>query len=200
MNHIGPELTGEKLLLALDLDGVLYRWTEAAIDTLHDLRGLGPDHYGEDTHWDQIKEHVSDDDWHYLWNARTARKRMFRTGRSYADGVRAARELEKITTTVMMTRRPPDAAADTMAWIATHRLNPHGLLVIGGGTKHEHPFAKDFDLLVDDNPDVARGWRDEVGTPVFMPARPYNAECVDEEGITRFEDWAVVINWVKERG
>lgn len=187
-----------KPLIGLDLDGVLYRWTESAADTLHALRGVKVPDYGEDQYWDHIKEYLSKDDWNFLWNSREARRRCFGSGRPYADGVRAAWELEKLTRVVIMTHRPANVMDVTMAWLSAQGLRPHAVVHIADGdTKWEHEFAPHLKCFIDDNPDNALSISDELGIPTFVPARKYNRSVIPEADIVRFTDWETPLRWVR---
>jgi uncharacterized HAD superfamily protein len=186
----------EKPLIALDVDGVLYRWTESAIDTFHALRGLEiPQPEGESY---DLKDWVTKDDWHWLWNSRAPRRRCFGTGRPYADGVRAAWELEKLTRVILMTSRPANVIDVTMRWASAQHLRPHALVHVPGVKKWQHEFIRDCKLFIDDKPENALGVRDELGIPVFVPRRTYNGVLDGEPGIVVFNDWTVVLDWVRE--
>jgi len=181
-------------LIGLDLDGVLYRWTEAALATVHALRGREVPEYGEDQHWNHIKEVLSPEEWKWLWSDPEARQYCFATGRAYADGVRAAVALERRGDVVIVTSRPADTNHVTAAWLARHGVPYHALVVVPGpGEKHLHPFVGLCDIFVDDNPDNARNIA-ELGVPVYVPARDYNEEVQGEPGIIRFTDWEEVTN------
>lgn len=187
---------GQGPLIGLDCDGVLYRWDEAVWDTLRALRGVERPEYAED-HWFAIRDAMLKDDWHWLWNAKEPRRRMFGSGRPYAEGVRAAWELERLGRVVIVTHRPADVMDVTMAWLAAQRIRPHGLLHFGHGDKKwEHELS--CATYIDDSAENAVAIAAK-GIPVHVPRRPWNREVHDgSDLILPFDDWSQPLDWIKE--
>src|SRR5260370_36566196 len=110
-----------KVRLMLDLDGIVYRWSDTSryiITSEYPEIALG-----ESTHWDYIKDELIKQDrsevWGWLWSDGVVKHGMFRYGSLYKGSRAALRRMNESgkVVNVVVTSRPETAVLDTEEWI-----------------------------------------------------------------------------------
>jgi uncharacterized HAD superfamily protein len=104
--------------IGVDLDGVIYKWTETARWLLNWKFGV---EIGDSTHWDYIKEQITEQQWAWLWQNDPdggIGRGLFRHGHCYKGSFEAMKELDQLGDIVVITHRPKAAIKDTMEWIS----------------------------------------------------------------------------------
>lgn len=108
--------------IAVDLDGVVYKWSDTARWLL--LWKFGVE-VGESQHWSYIEENVTEQQWAWLWQDDEdggIGRGLFRHGHCYKGSFEALKELDQIGDIVTITHRPKAALNDTLQWLAFHRV------------------------------------------------------------------------------
>ena len=176
------------LRVGIDLDGVVYRWTDTARYLLNAHRGYS---LGESTSWYYIPQHVSAEDWGWLWAEGVRRYGLFRHGNVYPGSFDALIEIARVARLVIITGRPRAAARDTVAWLGFHNVPLDELHIVGDRLKStvEPPCH----LYVDDNPEnCADLAENRPGSRVLLIDRPWNHDRPVGGGI-RVDGWPQVL-------
>lgn len=186
----------------LDIDGVLYQWTKTARYMLRDIMPDSP--YTKDgplgiecTEWDYIKHNVSPKHYKWLWKE-GVKLGLFRHGHLFPGSIKAVRELAKMGSLVAVTQRPRDATADTLDWIAFHRLPFQEVHVLHGGSKTQ---VAECDVYLDDRPEnvieLKAAFPDAL---VCLPDRDWNRGFIAaEHGVIRTYTWSDFVELVKRK-
>ena len=188
--------------IQVDLDGVCYEWSKTARYMLREYRGYSKDGPlgQESTHWDYIKEHVSKEDWKWLWSD-GVRLGVFR----YGHCVRGARRgLEALSARghklYIATMRPESAVSDTLDWISYYfkDIPLSGVNILREG---DSKARLDGDILVDDKVKNVLEWA-ETGRLALLFSRQWNQEAFGRQShweIFRVGDWEHVVDTIKWR-
>jgi hypothetical protein len=187
--------------VGIDIDGVLYPWTDCANEALVAKFGIvnpGP-HHG----WDWLKQNITKEQWSWLWTDEGTNE-CFRHGtRAYPDVVEAFNAILADGHEVhFVTHRDPRRTGIQTALFLSYHFGGHpwaGLHVITDKTA-KHTLGT-WDVFVDDKPETVEEMLLWTGAKVFAPARPWNAE-LDHVHTPRFvrygSPWEVA-EWVCSR-
>lgn len=177
-------MSTRKVRLGLDLDGVLYRWSDTARYLLGTYCGNDP---GESENWNWIKDHISTEAWKWLWSAGVTEHGLFRYGSLYKGSREFLGRIEPYCDSVVITSRPPAAVRDTMDWLSYQKIPTAEVHIISNAPKSS--VQPQCDVYIDDAihncEDLlanTKGW-------VLMPNRPWNQVNETLEPVGRFFDW-----------
>jgi 5'(3')-deoxyribonucleotidase len=162
-----------RLRFGVDVDGVLYQWDKTARYMLRTMKGYSADGpLGQpSTHWNSIQEHVSKEDWAWLWNS-GVRLGLFRYGHLYTGAIEGVRALSGMGDVVVITHRPRSAVQDTLDWLSYLKLpftETH--LLTSGQPKSQVPHC---DFYVDDKPDNISDFMVNTKGIACLMRRPWN--------------------------
>lgn len=158
--------------VGIDIDGVLYPWTDAANQVCMQEFGI-PDP-GSHTTWYHLKDKVTGEQWKWVWSPEGMRK-IFGTLRTYpnADMFRGLLDDPRLECH-FVTHRDPAILAGITADFLTYLFPDsswEGLIVTKGTPKIA---LYDWDYFVDDRSETVAEFLDGTDTFVFMPNRPWN--------------------------
>jgi uncharacterized HAD superfamily protein len=176
--------------LGIDMDGVVYDWEGTA-------RFLLKWHHNYDLpvscRWDFIKDNIENNDWQWLWSAGVKKYGLFRHGDCYRGTFEALRELDKAGhDIVIITKRPKEAAKDTLAWLAFHEVPAREVHIIG---PDGHKGSITCDVYVDDSPKVAMEL-EEAGLRCLLWTRPWNT--AHQASVDRISNWKTLLFLVEK--
>ena len=155
----------------IDIDGVLYRWSDTARFLFKHYWGLGG--LDESTSWSYLQDNVPPEAWKWLWTDGVEKHGLFRHGNCFPGSFEALHLLRDLgLDLVLITSRPMNARADTYAWIDYHRIQPKEVHVIGH-TDWKSKIEPLCDWYVDDKPENIADL-ETTGRPAFLFDRPWN--------------------------
>jgi len=182
--------------IAVDLDGVLYEWSKTARWMLRNIRGCtDPALRWESEYWSYIPDHVSKEDWSWLWSE-GVRLGLFRHGHVTTGGMEGVKALKAAGhTLVVATHRPPDALRDTLSWLDHNfgSAEPYPWSGIYYLSNEEPKTIVDAHILIDDKPENVAQWT-EAGRVACLFARPWNRGL--HKSYTRVAGWDGVVKWI----
>lgn len=182
---------GRPIRAGIDLDGVCYRWSETAKFLLNTTFGYK---LGESTYWGYIQANVKPEHWKWLWADAITKHGLFRHGNCYPGTFMALQALHEMGhDLVIITSRPKLARADTLDWLAYHRIPASEVHILGEDAPKNNVAC---DYYVDDGPQNAEPLV-RAGRAVFLWDRPWNQGC--QYGI-RISTWPELIRYVHGLG
>ena len=177
--------------IAIDLDGVLYRFELTMRYLLREEREVQADMNTPSLYWDDVLDRVRPADRRWLWTEAITKYGLFRHGHVEKHAMRGIRALHKSGHKLfVVTHRPAIATRDTLAWLDFHF-----------GTEEPYPFAGapimlhhgepksqvDAEILIDDKPDNIREWMDEGGRGLLFN-QPWNQDATVGERVFGWYD------------
>ena len=153
--------------IALDLDGVVYKWGDTARYLIRTYHGID---LGESTHWDYIKDAVPSHVWRWLWNEGVDNG-LFRYGHLYRGAVEGVHALSELGSVEIVTHRPRNAVNDTLRFLAYLELPLAGVHIL---TASEPKSSVPADVYIDDSPLVAEELS-RSGKTLVLVDRPWNS-------------------------
>ena len=159
-----------KPIWGIDLDGIVYKWGETARFLLNHRFGLK---LGESTHWDYLKENITEEQWDWLWDDGIINHGLFRSGHIYTGSLEALDKLSKIGNIIIITSRPEIARADTLHWLAFHRIPASHIVMLHNG-EPKSSVRPHCDMYVDDNVENCIDLYAHTKGEVLMWDRPWN--------------------------
>jgi uncharacterized HAD superfamily protein len=190
----------ENFIIGLDLDGVCYDFDSIARYMLREWilsqgREVPERLLYPSTHWDSIRECVTEDDWYWLWTSGVAAG-LFRYGNVVSGAVAGAQELAQLGQVVAITVRPVEAVHDTIVWLATmlDKAPLSGVLI------HSHGQAKSQvvptpSVYVDDAVHNALDVIENTDAPVILFDQPWN-HGFEHNRVYRAHGWRDVVEAV----
>jgi uncharacterized HAD superfamily protein len=173
----------------MDVDGVLYRWSDTANFLLK--RQFGYD-LVESTSWNYIKESVAPEHWKWLWADGVLKHGLFRHGNCYPGSFEAMGALKAMGhEIVILTSRPDDAIQDTLDWVAYHRIPTSEVHILGPGKK-KSTVTPACDICLDDNADNVRDL-ETTGAVSLLWDRPWNRDAIDLARIFSWDEFLRVV-------
>jgi len=188
----------KRIRIGVDVDGVLYRWSDTARWILHHAFGYN---LGDSTSWHYLKSQVKPAHWDWLWRTGVEVYGLFRHGNLYPGSVEGMKELSRLGDIVVITMRPRNAMTDTLAWLSYHQLPVDELHVLDHGRKSS--VQPHCDVYIDDSPDVYEDLTANTSGVVLLWDRPWNQDVPVrhkrpwEPGGTRVSSWDEVIEQVR---
>lgn len=176
------------LRAGIDLDGCVYRWSDTARFLLNWNFGLA---LGESTSWDYLQQNTTPDQWRWLWREGVEQHGLFRHGNCYPGAFEALTDLARDHELVFITARPPNARADTLDWLAYHRLPAREVHIIGASERKSEATRR-CDWYVDDRPENVVDL-DRTGARTFLFDRPWNQGAPHR----RVTTWAQLVKEVR---
>jgi uncharacterized HAD superfamily protein len=181
--------------IGLDLDGVVYNWDKTArymIRTRIENRGETPppELLQESADWDWIQNHVSEEDWRWLWREGT-REGVYRYGHVIKGAIEGVQKLAELGDVTVITSRPKDAVNDTLAWLALffNRANLAGINILSDG-QPKSSVEPEPDLYVDDGIHNFVDILSNTTARVIKFEQPWNAWWWHPASVERFPDSA----------
>jgi uncharacterized HAD superfamily protein len=169
-----------KLRLGLDLDGVIYRFTDTANYLILAHHGVK---LGEWTTWDYPEQNVTKEVWDWLWTKAITDHGLFRYGSLYKGTREFLTEIGAFANIVVITSRPSAAVSDTLEWLAYQKLPTSEVHILGEQKKSS--VQPECDVYIDDAIHNCQDLIENTNGLVIMPDRPWNQGYVSEE-VTRF--------------
>jgi uncharacterized HAD superfamily protein len=173
-------LSSPKLRLGLDLDGVVYRFSDTANYLILAHHGIK---LGDWTTWDYPEQHVPKEVWGWLWTKAITDHGLFRYGSIYKGTREFLTAVAELANIVVITSRPPNAVQDTMAWLAYQQLPTSEIHVLGKQAKST--VQPQCDVYIDDAIHNCQDLIENTNALVIMPDRPWNQGYASDE-VTRF--------------
>lgn len=191
----------------LDLDGTVYHWERTARYLLrrwYKERGYahpeGLDRVS--TYYDYISDVLKGDAygsqaWRWLWDTTGGIKEgLFRGGHIYTGAAEAVHELAAVGDVIVITKRPPNAIPDTIAWLAFQRWAVSGIITLTGRDEQKSSVRPHCDVYIDDAEDVLLDLSENTGGHVIAMDRPWNQK-VEVPSIERAYDWDEALRFAK---
>jgi hypothetical protein len=190
----------------LDLDGTVYHWERTARYLLRRwYRDHGyphPDGLDQvSTYYDHIRDVLTPDPygttaWRWLWDVDGGIKEgLFRGGHIYTGAAEAVHTLAKWGDVIVITKRPPAAVPDTIAWLAFQRWAISGVITLTGRDDLKSSVRPHCDVYIDDALDVLRDLSENTGGHVIAMDRPWNRAIAP--GVQRAYDWDDALKFTK---
>lgn len=108
----------------------------------------------------------------------------------------------------IVTGRPASAQEATLAWLAMHDVPFRGFIMVDKYNRpgndiplvisKEELSMMDYDLAVEDSPDMAMFLARDMGVPTALIHRPWNRECIIHDNLVRCTSWKEIHPMVKE--
>jgi len=163
--------------IAVDLDGVLYRFELTMRYLLREERNVQADMHTPSRYWDDVLDRCTPADRRWLWKEGVEQFGLFRHGHVEKHAMRGIRALNRAGHKLyVVTHRPASATRDTLAWLDFHfgAEQPYPfagapIMLHTGEPKSQVP----ADLLIDDKPENIREWMTEGGSG-FLFDQPWN--------------------------
>ncbi len=176
--------------LGLDMDGVLYKWTDTARLLVRYHKGIDP---GESLSWNHIKDRVPTEVWDWLWSDGITKHGLFRHGNAFKESFEAVQELnDDGWDVVVITTRPPLAYNDTLGWLSYHKIPAREVHMVDFGTKKS---TIPCDLYIDDGPDNVLDVA-EHGRHALYWRRPWNSTVdVSNPLVVEVSSWSEVLRY-----
>jgi 5'(3')-deoxyribonucleotidase len=189
-----------RLRIALDLDGVVYRWDDTAFFLIEEYFGVK---IGPSTYWNYIKDELirrglaADPDhplpdgqvdvWKWLWNEGVTKYGLFRYGSLYKGAREALRRIEDMGhDIVVITTRPKAAIRDTMDWLAFQGIAAAEVHILPFGVPKS---GIPCHVYLDDGPhNVEDILKNQHNAAMVLWDRSWNQEITDPR-VERVHSW-----------
>lgn len=180
-----------KLLVSVDVDGVLRDWDGSVYDVLKDIVPLRvPEERPEVFSWNtaQYYPDIPDEEFYDLVFSKHAREVYLEKARAFPGSIAFIKELNELSWTVVVvnTHQPNlPCILYTLEWLSKRGVKWDHFLVSPGNSKHILE-SRDH-ILVDDKPDNLEPRKD------ILFGRPYN-EHMDNRGCPRATTYEEVLD------
>nr|WP_319396347.1 bifunctional metallophosphatase/5'-nucleotidase [uncultured Desulfobacter sp.] len=108
----------------------------------------------------------------------------------------------------IVTGRPTSAQDATLAWLERNEVPFRGFIMVdkynrpGNDTalaiSKEELSMMDYDLAVEDSPEMALFLAQEMGVPTALVHRPWNSNCTTHDNLVRCTSWNEIHPMIKE--
>ncbi|WP_035237972.1 5' nucleotidase, NT5C type [Desulfobacter vibrioformis] len=108
----------------------------------------------------------------------------------------------------IVTGRPTSAQEPTLAWLAMHHVPFRGFIMVDKYNRPGNDMSlaiskqelsmMDYDLAVEDSPDMAMFLARDMDVPTALIHRPWNRECIIHDNLVRCTSWKEIYPMVKE--
>jgi len=187
------------MLIGIDIDGVLFRFNEAANASLMDKFGI-PDP-GPWTSWNYLKDVITPEQWSWLWTPQGTDATFGQMEQVYPNAVRQfGRILKSGHDCHFVTHRDPARAGwATALFLERHfgKAGFEGVHVLRASVK-KHSLAP-WDVFIDDKAETVMDLLIMTRAHVFAPVRPWNDELLaftQSRRFTFYDDPRQVADWV----
>lgn len=158
-----------KVRFGLDIDGVLYRWSDTARYLLKTYCDVDP---GESETWNWIKDHISREAWTWLWSQAITEHGLFRYGSIYTGSREFLQRIEPYCDNVIITSRPALAVRDTMDWLSYQKVPTTEVHIINNAPKSS--IQPQCDVYIDDALHNIQDLIENTTAHTIMPDKPWN--------------------------
>lgn len=198
----------DRILIGLDVDGVLYRWGRSVRRAIRERYGIvvpEDEWFGE--------EHVAPDMWAWVWSDSGVRN-IFGKGDSFPGAVRAAQRLCQIGDVRIMTACPKAAHNVRKKWLDSRRIPYSELCFIdpppansGVGTDGKSAATKSSilphcDVYIDDNSRNCDELVQNTAARVILVSHSWNQKGEIPKSrskrLVRLDSWDTIIKEVEE--
>ena len=135
--------------IAVDLDGVQYKFHSAYRYMMVNMRGVDMPPDSEWSYWDWPDQFTTPADREWMWSE-GVKLGLFRYGHIVKGTVLGVRALAEHHDLVVVTHRPRQAVADTIAWLSFVNLPYTGIHIL---SNQEPKTEVPWDVLIDDKPE-----------------------------------------------
>lgn len=185
--------------VAIDIDGCLFPWDEAAAEALEEKFGYTGLVRVSET-WDHLREMVDPEHWKWLFTPEGGEATLDKPTLFYPGVPEGLHRIAEVAHVSFITHRPSGAAACTARWIASHGCAFRSLHVIGDAGGDHSPKSSvqpQADIYIEDRAhNVLEILEGTVAALVLMPKLAHNvelhgeAECLTEGVIDKTDKWA----------
>lgn len=177
--------------VALDLDGVVYKFAETYRYMLNLYRGHDFPPVEESWRsWDALDVFLTPEDREWIWDA-GVEEGLFRHGHIYKGAVEGVQELCRRADVVVISQRPKNAVLDTLEWLAYNRFPISEVHIIGPERKKTD--VPRCDVYIDDSPAVIQDLASKTVARLLLWDRPWNQEWKQPPYVQRVSSWAEVM-------
>ncbi len=161
------------LRIALDLDGVVYKFVDTYVYMMNAYRGLSipkPELFWYE--WDAPDAYTSQNDRDWMWDE-GVRLGLFRYGHLYKGAIEGVNALAEVAEVHVVTSRPKNAVEDTLAFLAYNRLPLAGVNILSE-KQPKSSVRPEFDIYIDDGPHNIEDLLANTDGDVIIMDRPWN--------------------------
>lgn len=193
-------MSTDQFRIGVDLDGVVYNWTDTARFLLEWEFGIS---LGESMYWDHIKEQISDEQWAWLWNSEKGggvERGLFRHGHCYRGSFETLKVLAELGDLVIITHRPKSAVLDTTQWLGFHGV-PANEIHMMYRAERKSSIEPQCQIYVDDKVENCIDLRENTDAIVCLWDRPWNQQEQKAglpQGIHVVNSWAAFRQWANQ--
>lgn len=191
----------QRLRIGLDLDGVVYKFTDTYRYMMNKHRGVGMPPvedfwYG----WDAADQFTTEEDREWVWTE-GIRLGLFRYGHLYKGAIEGVTALAEVAEVHVITSRPQAAVEDTLAFLAYTRLPLAGVNILSGG-EAKSSIRPEFDIYIDDGLHNIVDLMDNTEADVLVFDQPWNRNSedlgsnVEAWRVYGWEDTVAVVNFL----
>lgn len=173
------------MIFGIDLDGVVYKWSDTARFMLEEQFGIK---VPEQEHWGTWDESLKKEHWDWLWTD-GIKQGLFRHGHIYKGSIDALNKLSELGEIMIITSRPKTAHPDTLDWLSFHKVPTSRVVMLGPGANKAH-VAPTCQLYVDDKVTNCNELA-TLDTRVVLWGRPWSFE----KGETLDPKVGIVTSW-----
>ena len=174
------------MIFGIDLDGVVYKWSETAKFMLEDQFDIKvPDQ----TCWGTWDKELTKEHWDWLWTD-GIKEGLFRHGHIYKGSIDALNQLATMGDIMIITSRPKAAHPDTLEWLAFHRVPTSRVIMLGPGA-NKADVLPHCDMYVDDKVTNCNQLAVDTDGKILLWDRPWSFE----KGENLDNSVSVVTNW-----
>lgn len=161
-----------KVRVGLDVDGVLYRFTDTAAFLIKQHWDVELPAGGEWPTWNYVKDNVTPEIWKWLWSDAITEHSLFRYGSLYKGAREFLVHTEPYCDNIIITSRPPTAVQDTVDWLSYQRVPMSGIHILGQEPKSS--VQPQCDVYVDDALHNIQDLIENTTAHTIMPDKPWN--------------------------
>lgn len=191
-----------RLLIGVDIDGVLFPWCDVANETV--MAKFGVPDPGPHVTWTHLRDVLLPAQWRWLWTAEGQDAVFSQVDRTYPEAVAAINVLLKAGHLVhFVTHRDPRRTAITTACFLERHFRAHpwaGVHVVQNNVA-KRTLAR-WDAFVDDKPETVLDMVGNSTAQVFAPVRPWNEAALHPVGLsgfgarlTHYDDPTAIVAW-----
>lgn len=177
------------LRIVVDIDGVLFDWDASARELLAHHRNVSVPPF---EHWDFVQDHVSHEDWRFLWNE-GIELGLFRNKAPYPNAQKGVERLQQLGHVAFVTSRPYSACRDTFSWLSRY-FDARECHILNGSLKSS--VLPQANVYIDDSPQVIGDLIENTDSPIVVFHREWNRNVPETDRVVRAHGWEEVVQVV----